>query len=83
VQAGHFPAERRPLQLQNAQQALAELARVDAATAQGVKCEALVDGDRAATLDFLWALFLHFQVSLLSLSLLPLRMHAQPLPFMQ
>lgn len=61
VQSGHFPAERRPLQLQNAQQALRCFGQLDADSVRGCKPEALVDGDRPASLASLWTIFLHFQ----------------------
>jgi hypothetical protein len=62
VQAGHFPAERRPLQLHNAAQALVGFGGAQADAVSGLRPEALVDGDRLATLSFLWTLFLQFQV---------------------
>lgn len=62
MQACHFPAERRSLQLHNAQRAFAALSASDAAGIRRHRPEALVDGDREATLGFLATLLLHFQV---------------------
>lgn len=65
MQSCHFPAERRSLQLQNAQRSFAALSARDAAGIKRHRPEALVDGDREATLSFLATVLLHFQVSAL------------------
>ena len=64
MQAGFFPASKRGLQVQNLQRALAALR-----TGQGYlaglparRVDALSDGFREATLDFLWNLLLQHQV---------------------
>ncbi|KAK9905711.1 hypothetical protein WJX75_004975 [Coccomyxa subellipsoidea] len=62
VQSCHFPAERRSLQLQNAQRSFAALSARDAAGIKRHRPEALVDGDREATLSFLATILLHFQL---------------------
>ncbi len=65
MQAGFFPASKRGLQVQNLQRALAALQ-----TGQGCLVslparlvDELADGHREATLDLLWNVLLHHQVS--------------------
>jgi hypothetical protein len=67
VQAGHFPAERRALALHNVACALGALRGAADVAALRDEClirpEALVDGDREATLGLLWHVLVHHQAS--------------------
>ena len=67
LQKAHFPANRRPQQLQNVTLVLGALQQhCKAHSKQDVAStwqpDDLVDGKREPTLFFLWALFVNFQV---------------------
>lgn len=75
VRAGHFPADHRPLQLQNVERALDALRAATAAAAAAAGARAalplpedtwtaadLVAGDRERTLAFLWHVFVSHQL---------------------
>ena len=68
VASTHFPAERRPYQLQNVEAAL--FAAEEAGCSLDVRGEDIVNGVRSTTLTLLWTLLSNFQVQDLWLSLI-------------
>ena len=60
VASTHFPADRRPYQLQNVEAAL--FAAEEAGCTLDVRGEDIVNGVRSTTLNLLWTLLSSFQV---------------------